>query len=312
MATHDQNGAKPQWRPAAARLREMLNDSEKIVVCPGIYDGLTARIALQVGFDCLYMTGAGTSAARMGSADLGLITLTEMHANADMIASLDPSVPLIADADTGFGAPLSVARTVRKYIDSNVAGLHIEDQTSSKRCGHLKNKQLASLDEFVVRIRAAARARKEAHRDIVLIARTDSLQSLGFDEAVRRLKAAVEAGADAVFLEGFATKEQGKEICRIMAPTPCLINVVERGLTPTISAEEAKQLGFKIQIWPIVALTAVYNSTKEAMEELKQMGIKKPVPGGAGGIRDIFGVCGIDDFTRFDIEVGNTAYREGV
>ncbi|EXJ66705.1 uncharacterized protein A1O5_10376 [Cladophialophora psammophila CBS 110553] len=194
------------------------------------------------------MTGAGTSATRLGSADLRLIILTEMHANADMIASLDPSIPLIADADTRFSAPLSVALILRKYINSNVAGLHIEDQASSKRCGHLKNKQLASLDEFVVRIRAAARARKEAGRDIVSVARTDSLQSLGFDEAVRRLKAAVEAGDDAVSLEGFTTKEQGKEICRIEAQTPCLINSVEGGLTPTISAEEAIQLGFKIQI----------------------------------------------------------------
>ncbi|KAJ9651975.1 hypothetical protein H2198_008777 [Neophaeococcomyces mojaviensis] len=311
MGSQGQDGS-PQRRPAASILREMLEDPDKILVCPGVYDGLTARIALDQGFDCLYMTGAGTSASRLGAPDLGLISLTEMHANADMIASLDPSVPLIADADVGFGGPLSVARTVRKYIDSNVAALHLEDQTLNKRCGHLQNKQLVSQDEFLSRIRSSVMARKESGRDIVLIARTDALQSLGFEEAVKRLKAAIAEGADVAFLEGFFTREQGEEICRIMAPTPCLINVVAGGVTPTISAAEAKALGFKVMIWPILSLTEVFNATKRAMKELKETGIKEPVPGGSGGIRDIFGVCGLKECADFDKKAGGSAYSNGI
>ena len=257
-------------------------------------------------------TGAGTSASRLGSPDLALITLPEMHANASMIASLDPSVPLIADADTGFGGPLSVARTVTAYINSNIAALHLEDQAISKRCGHLSNKELVSLDDFLVRIRAAVMARQQSGRDIVLIARTDALQSLGFDEAVRRLKAAVEAGADVAFLEGVMTRDQGRQVCAALAPTPCLINIVPGGVSPIISATEAQDLGYRIMIWPILSLTEVFNSTRRAMKTLKETGYVAPAEDGSGGIRDIFGVCGLTECAEFDKKAGGSAYGKGV
>jgi 2-methylisocitrate lyase-like PEP mutase family enzyme len=257
-------------------------------------------------------TGAGTSASRLGSPDLALITLPEMHANASMIASLDLSVPLIADADTGFGGPLSVARTVTAYINSNVAALHLEDQAITKRCGHLQNKELISLDQFLIRFRAAALAREQSGRDIVLIARTDALQSLGFDEEVKRLRAAIEAGADVAFLEGILTKEQGRQVCEVLAPTPCLINIVAGGVTPILSAHESKELGFRVVIWPILALTEVYNSTRRAMRELKETGTVAPTVDGSGGIRDVFGVCGLKECAEFDTMVGGSAYKAGV
>lgn len=243
--------ATTPFKPAAAILRERLEDPDKLILCPGVFDGFTARIALDVGFDTLYMTGAGTAASVLGAPDLALITLPEMAGNAGMIASLNRNVPVIADADTGFGSSLSVARAVQTYITYNVAAMHIEDQAFIKRCGHLLSKSLVSLEEYLVRIRAAAKARKESGRDIVIIARTDSLQSLGLDEAIRRLQASYEAGADVAFLEGIRTKEQCSEAIKRLAPMPCLLNVVGGGVTPALSATEAKELGFKIVIWPI-------------------------------------------------------------
>lgn len=290
----------------------MLNTPDKLIVCPGVYDGYTARITLDVGFDALYMTGAGTSASRLGAPDLGLVTLPEMHANAAMIVSLDQSVPTIADADVGFGSALSVAWTVKSYIQSDVAALHIEDQTLMKRCGHLRNKEIASVEEFVLRIRAASLVRKQSGRDIVLIARTDALQSLGFDKAIKRLKAAVDAGADAVFLEGIATEQQARDVCKIIAPTPCLLNIVTGGVTPIWNAQQAKEMGFKIMIWPLLSLTAVFNATKSAMLELRDTGFSEEATKTAGGIRDVFGVVRIDKFVQFDRDVGGTGLQKGV
>ncbi|KIX00057.1 uncharacterized protein Z518_10984 [Rhinocladiella mackenziei CBS 650.93] len=310
--TVTENGsAKKPWRSAAAILREMLSDPEKIVVCPGVYDGYTARIALDIGFDALYMTGAGTAACRLGAADLGIINMTEMAANASMIAGLDSRVPVIADADTGFGSSLSVARTVKTYIEGNVAALHIEDQAFMKRCGHLRNKELVSLDTYLTRIRATSMAREASGRDIVIIARTDSLQSLGFDEAIRRLKGAHEAGADVAFFEGLLSKEQARDAVKALAPIPCLLNIVHGGVTPAVTAQEAKEMGFKIVIWPILSLSEVYNSTRRAMKELRDMGYVMEREDKAGGIYDVFGVRGINECAEFDAAAGGATLQGG-
>ena len=192
---------------AATRLRELLADTSKILVCPGVYDGFTARIALQEGFACLYMTGAGTTMSRLGMPDLGVATMNDMRDHAAMIAGLDRTVPLIADADTGYGGPLMVGRTVAAYMLARVAALHLEDQVVTKRCGHLGNKELVDEEVYLSRIRAAVLMRDQTPGDIVIVARTDALQSLGYDTAVQRLKRAVEVGADVAFLEGFTTLE---------------------------------------------------------------------------------------------------------
>ncbi|OQV02237.1 hypothetical protein CLAIMM_07471 [Cladophialophora immunda] len=313
-STHaaQQNGeGKKQWRQAASILRDMINDPEKIVVCPGVFDGYTARIALSIGFDALYMTGAGTAASRIGAPDLGIINMTEMAANASMIAGLDWSVPVIADADTGFGSSLSAARTAKTYIEGNVAALHIEDQAFVKRCGHLRNKELVSLETYLTRIRAASMAREASGRDLVIIARTDSLQSLGFDEAIRRLKAAHEAGADVAFFEGLVSKEQARAAVKALAPIPCLLNIVHGGVTPVISAEEAKEMGFKIVIWSILSLAEVYNSTRRAMKELRDTGIVTEREDKAGGIYDVFNVVGINECAEFDAAAGGVTLKGG-
>jgi 2-methylisocitrate lyase-like PEP mutase family enzyme len=204
--------SKSPGETAAAKLRRFLQQDGKTVFCPGVYDGITARIALNTGFDCLYMTGAGTAASRLGLPDLGLATMGDMAANASMIASLDRSVPVIADADTGYGGPLMVARIVHAYMAGGVAALHLEDQVITKRCGHLSNKELVDEHVYLSRIRAACMAREEARRasggaaDIVIIARSDALQSLGYDAAVSRLAKAIALGADVAFLEGTGFK----------------------------------------------------------------------------------------------------------
>jgi 2-methylisocitrate lyase-like PEP mutase family enzyme len=164
-----------------------------------------------------------------------------------MIASLSPSTPLIADADTGFGGPAMVGRTLTQYDRVGVAALHIEDQVQTKRCGHLLGKQVVSTEEFLTRIRAAVIARSKIHgSDIVIIGRTDSAQVLGMDEALNRLKAAAAAGADVCFIEGVRTKEDLKKTVDFLSPTPVLCNVIAGGLTPAFTCKEAEDLGAKI------------------------------------------------------------------
>ncbi|OKL57260.1 hypothetical protein UA08_07426 [Talaromyces atroroseus] len=292
-----------------ARLRELLADESKIIVCPGVYDGLTARIALQGGFDALYMTGAGTAASRLGMADLGIITLNEMRTNADMIANLDRSVPLIADADTGFGGTLSVHRTVTEYIRSGIAAFHLEDQPTTKRCGHLLNKQIVEEDEFLSRIRAAVNARKQSGGDIVIIARTDALQSLGYENAVQRLKHAIELGADVAFLEGVATREEAKQTVQDLSPTPVLFNAVAGGLSPYLTADEARELGFRIIIFPGFALTAVYEAVNAEAKLLKETGTTAKR---AGSPKELFTALGLRESMAIDAAAGSRLYEKGV
>lgn len=242
--------------------------------------------------------------------DLGIATLTDMHANAAMIASLDRRIPLIADADTGYGGPIMVARTVAMYMAAGVAGLHIEDQVQTKRCGHLAGKELVDTAVYLSRIKAAAMSRDREMGDIVIIARTDALQSRGYDEAVSRLKKAVEAGADAVFLEGVSSVEEGRRVCEEMAPTPVLLNMVQGGLTPDLTSAEAQELGFRIVIFPGVALGRVLVGVTEVMEELRRKGTVGKVH--AVSPRNLFEVCGLDECLKFDREAGGGAFGEGV
>ncbi|KAL1638645.1 hypothetical protein SLS58_008763 [Diplodia intermedia] len=188
---------------ASTKLRKMLEETDDLIVAPGVYDGVSARAALEVGFNALYMTGAGTTASRLGQPDLGIAHLHDMRANAEMIANLSPyGPPLIADMDTGYGGPITIARTVSEYIRAGVAGAHLEDQILTKRCGHLAHKPVIPRAAYTTRLRAAASARAALGSDFVLIARTDALQTLGYDECVARLRAARALGFDVGLLEG--------------------------------------------------------------------------------------------------------------
>ncbi|KAJ6030174.1 oxaloacetase-like protein [Penicillium canescens] len=290
---------------AATRLRRLLAESP-IVLAPGVYDGFSARVALELGFNCLYMTGAGTCASKLGQPDLGFATLNDMREHAEMIANLDPSVPLIADADTGYGGPNMVARTVEQYHRSGVAALHIEDQIQTKRCGHLGGKEVVPLDVFVSRFNAAAAARRKLGSDIVLIARTDALQTHGFEDAVKRLKAAVQAGADVAFLEGVTTKEEAGEACRLLSPTPVLLNMVENGATPSWTPAEAKELGFRIIIWPFAAIAPAYDAIRNTYRRIKETGSTGINPEFTP--KTLFTIVGLKEAVAVDVAAGGTLY----
>ncbi|KFY78118.1 hypothetical protein V498_09189, partial [Pseudogymnoascus sp. VKM F-4517 (FW-2822)] len=187
----------PAYMSGATKLKNMIEQTDELIVCPGVYDGLSARIALRVGFSALYMTGAGTTASRLGQPDLGIAHLHDMKEHAEMIANLDPyGPPLIADMDTGYGGPIMIANSVKSYIRAGVAGFHIEDQVMNKRCGHLQGKRVVPAEEFYTRVNAAKAAKDAMHSDIVLIARTDALQMHGYDECIKRLETACKMGAD--------------------------------------------------------------------------------------------------------------------
>jgi 2-methylisocitrate lyase-like PEP mutase family enzyme len=205
-----------------------------------------------------------------------------------------------------------VGRTTEQYMQAGVAAFHLEDQVVNKRCGHLKNKEIVDEETYISRIRAAANKRAELPGDIVLIARTDALQSLGYDCAVSRLKAAIRAGADVAFLEGITSKEEGRRVCAELAPTPVLLNMVAGGVTPYITVAEAKELGFKIIIYPCFAFEPVYHAVAAVARELKDTGEIQTMKGQNSGPKEMFEVCGLKEAVEFDIAAGSASYMNGV
>ncbi|KAL5314734.1 hypothetical protein ACEPPN_017380 [Leptodophora sp. 'Broadleaf-Isolate-01'] len=246
--------------------------------------------------------------SRLGIADLGVATMNDMRDNAAMIASIDPVIPLIADADTGtentrltHPGPLMVGRTTAAYITAGIAALHLEDQVVNKRCGHLKNKELVDESTFISRITAAANMRAQLGRDVVIIARTDALASLGYDTTLTRLKAAVGAGTDVAFLEGVASVEEAKKFCGDMGEVPCLYNCVPGGVSPVLSVMEAKGAGYRVMITPTLALEAVYEAVEDACRRLKDEG---DASGNGVGVRKLFESCGLEEAVEFDVKAG--------
>jgi 2-methylisocitrate lyase-like PEP mutase family enzyme len=244
-------------------LRELLA-APGMLIAPGAYDGIGARLIEQAGFSAVYMTGAGTAAAR-GYPDFGLLDMGEMVANAATMARA-VSVPLIADADTGYGNELNVTRTVREYESRGVAAIHIEDQVSPKRCGHLDGKEVVSRAEFVSKIRAAADARRT--KEFVIIARTDARAMLSLDEAIWRGNAALDAGADLVFVEATQSLEEVAAVPKAVKG-PCLLNVVAGGRTPLFDLRQAEAMGYKLAILPGLMLAAAIQAGDAALAQLK-------------------------------------------
>jgi len=245
---------------ATSQLRQLLKSGKTLFV-PGCYNALSARILDQVGFPALYMTGYGTSLSLLGLPDAGLATMTEMHLNARYIANA-VGVPVIADADNGYGNAINVMRTVREYIGTGVAGIHIEDQAIPKRCGHVAGRRVIPLEEAVGKYRAADRVRRDLDPDFVLIARTDARGAHGgsLEEAIRRANAYLEAGADLAFVEGPTSVDEVRWICREVRG-PIFYN--QTGVSPRLSLAQMKDLGIAIAITPgaalRVTLRAVYD-----------------------------------------------------
>jgi len=255
----------------AAQFRSLLR-SGKMVVAPGAVDGITGRAIDRAGFSAAYMTGAGTSAT-LGYPDYGLLTLTEMVANATRIVN-SISIPLISDADTGYGNELNVFRTVQEFERAGVAAIHIEDQVFPKRCGHLDNKEVTSREDYIAKIRAAAAARRS--KDFCIIARTDSRAVIGFEEAVVRANLALANGADVAFLEAPQSLEEIALVPQ-RVKGPCLLNVVRGGKTPDLPLADAERMGYAIAILPGLLLGGIISVCDQLLDEVKQTG-RYPVP----------------------------------
>jgi 2-methylisocitrate lyase-like PEP mutase family enzyme len=273
----------------ARRIRELLY-REGMVTAPGAYDGLTAKLIAAAGFDAVYMTGAGT-AASFGYPDFGLLTLSEMEANARRIAAA-VELPVIADADTGYGNELNAFRTVREYEAAGVAGIHIEDQTFPKKCGHLDDKEIVAREDWLANIRAAVAARRDP--DFVIIARTDARAAAGFDEAVARANAALGEGADVAFVEAPQTLEEVAAVPRLVQG-PCLLNVVYGGKTPELDLGEAEDLGYKLAIVPGLLLKCVVGICEEKLAELK-VSRRHPRPPKEMTVRQMFARVGSEEW----------------
>jgi carboxyvinyl-carboxyphosphonate phosphorylmutase len=253
------------------RLRKRLA-SGPMIVAPGIYDAFGARFVEQAGYEAVYMTGNGVSASLLGRPDVGLIDLTLIASHAHRVAAC-VDIPLICDADTGYGNAVNVRRTVEEFEAAGVAAIHLEDQVAPKRCGHLPgSRPVVSMEEHIGKIEAALAARRDP--DFIVIARTDAASGHGLDEAIRRGKAYRKAGADVIFVELKGSPKVVEELQRVTSEidAPCLVNVEEAGKVGELTATELERLGFRIAIYPGLGRYAAGYAIREALEVLKRDG----------------------------------------
>jgi 2,3-dimethylmalate lyase len=247
----------------AQRIRDAV--AEGAVLMPGVYDALTARIAARVGFDVVFVSGYSVSAVRLGEPDFGFLTQSEMAEAARSVCRVSDA-PVIVDADTGYGNPLNVIRTVHDLQDAGAAGIFLEDQVWPKKCGHMAGKQVVPTEDHAAKLRAAADARGE--RDLFIVARTDARQPLGVEQAIERCLAYKEAGADALFVEAPLSVEELEQIAEAL-PGPLVANMIERGVTPHLSRSELEELGFNLIVCPLAALFAAAQAVREILTELR-------------------------------------------
>jgi len=238
------------------------------LIMPGVYDALSAKIASRTGFEVIFITGYSLAATLLGEPDFGLLTQTEVVAASQRICSV-VDTPVIVDADTGYGNALNVIRTVHDLRRAGAAGMFLEDQVWPKRCGHMKGKQVIPLDEQLKKLKAAIAAKDG--KPFFIVARTDSRQALGLNEAITRGIAFKEAGADAVFIEAPESKEEMREIAGHV-PGPLVANMLERGVTPLMGPEELKGLGFELIVWPLAPLYGVAQTLTDVYKTLRRQG----------------------------------------
>lgn len=269
------------------------------VMAPGVADALNAKLVKRHGFEAIYMTGAGTTAVRLGMPDVGLLTMTEMVDNAARIADAS-GLPLIADADNGYGGVLNVRRTVQGYERAGAAAVHLEDQVIPKRCGHLAGKQLVPVDEMTAKLRAAADARIDA--DFVLIARTDAIAVEGFDAALERAGRYREAGADVLFVEAPNAEQLPKIAPRLKAPL--LYNMATSGKTPFLPKEEIERLGFKIIIYPNWVMLAAIRAASEVLATLKATGSIASIASEVPSFQEFFDLLGMPEVQELEARYG--------
>lgn len=275
----------------ARMLRERLKDP-KIIVAPGAYDCLSARLIEQCGFEAAFMTGYGAAASILGEPDYGLMTMNEM---ANVCANINAflNIPLIGDIDTGYGNPLNVYRTVREFERAGMAAVHLEDQVFPKRCGHMENKAVISMEEHVEKIRAAVEARDE----MLIIARTDARATHGIDEAIKRLEAYRDAGADIVYADALRSDEE----LRAVASIPNVYkftNQTENGKTPPRTAEQLEEMGFSIVIFPVGTAFVAAKAMRSMLEQLKREGTSAGCVDQMTTFNEFTGIVGLPELQR--------------
>ena len=252
-------------------LREQLENKNKIIVLPGVFDALSARIAEQVGFEAMFQTGYGSSAALLGMPDFGFLNAGETVDNARRIIRA-VSVPVLVDADTGYGNPLNVWRIVRDLESLGAAGIFLEDQIWPKRCGHMAGKDVISKDDYMPKLKAALEARRS--KDFVIVARTDARAPIGLGEAIERGKAYRKAGADVIFVEAPTSIQELKKVADEI-DAPLVANMIEDGVTPNLPASELLKLGYRVAVYPLSGLYSATYAMREVFEELKKTGATK-------------------------------------
>jgi carboxyvinyl-carboxyphosphonate phosphorylmutase len=270
---------------------------KRMIVAPGAFDALSARIIEQAGFFALYITGAGVASSRLGVPDIGLTTMTEMIDAARNIVNA-VGIPVICDMDTGYGNALNLMRAVREFEAAGVAALQIEDQATPKRCGHTEGKQLINKAEMVQKIRAFQEARRCT--DLVLIARTDAIAVEGFENAVERARAYVEAGADVLFVEAPKTIEEMKRIAKLFHDVPLLVNMVDGGRTPMLPVRELEAMKFKIAIYPTTAWTAAIKAMQRILGHLKETGETTAFDGDKVSFETMFEIVGRSQYLNLE------------
>jgi len=279
----------------AQKIRDALK-TKGVLVMPGVYDCLSAKIASRAGFEVIFITGYSVSATYLGEPDFGLLTQTELLSASQRICSVTP-LPVIVDADTGYGNAVNTIRTVRELIRGGAAGMFLEDQIWPKRCGHMKGKQVIPLEEYLKKLRAAIDARGKD--DFYIVARTDARQALGLDEAIRRGQAFKDAGADAVFIEAPNTKEEMREIGR-KVPGPLVANMIERGVTPLMGPEELKDLGFQLIVWPLGPLYASARALENVYSTLHKNGTTHDIMDRLISFEDFHDIIGLKEKYALD------------
>ena len=241
-------------------------DQHGAIVFPGVYDTLSAKLAVQAGFPMAFISGYSVSATAIGEPDLGLLTQTEIVAQARRVCR-SVAIPIIVDADTGYGNPLNVIRTIRELIDAGAAGCFLEDQQWPKKCGHMRGKRVIDREEYLDKIRAAVDTRGDA--DFFIVARTDSLAAVGLDEAIARVTAARAAGASASFVEAPNSLAELAEIGR-RAPAPVVANMIEKGKTPVLSKQKLAELGFHLILYPLAGLFAAAHGLAAIYDKIRR------------------------------------------
>ena len=276
-------------------LKQLLKRN-KLLVAPGCFDGLSARLVQGAGFEAAYLSG-GAVARSMGIPDIGLVTMSETIERAVQVVSTI-NIPIIADADTGYGNAVNLVRTVREFERAGVAAIHIEDQITPKRCGHLDGKEVISLAEMEMKLKAALAARNDA--DFCIIARTDARGVNGFDDAVKRANAFAKLGVDAIFLEAPQSEEELAEIPKRMPNIPLLVNVFKGGKTPMLPVERLQAMGYRIAIYPSETQRAAISAMRTALSTLKSAGTTESIDANLTTFKERDRVVDLDGWQKIE------------